>query len=320
LQHSPEYAVCLDYVMNDDVLIYRSEHYNVSGLIEPILPLAREGVQWVNEKVVIDHGKVTRSYYTYEFKGTNYRNHPVCYSYQGDGLNVETASLAAMFNVECGYDEPSKLVHKYHVYNNPAYETVLEEGRNLMFYFTPFNGWQPLYQFSETNSDIECSNTVNYHILYQCGDFLTRENFKEVEPLEIEGMKCRRYAYLGEDGEPLAYIVEGIGFDSRDMGDLLTPFTRQPDPDADYQEYCGLSHVIKDGKIIYKGMRYDADRVELNLYDVDGDGQVNIADVTALIDLLLNPDMQMKNHSDVDASGELNIADVTTLIDYLLCK
>jgi len=40
------------------------------------------------------------------------------------------------------------------------------------------------------------------------------------------------------------------------MGDLLTPFTRKPDPDADHQEWCGLSHVVKDGKIIYKGMRY----------------------------------------------------------------
>ena len=34
------------------------------------------------------------------------------------------------------------------------------------------------------------------------------------------------------------------------------PFTREPDPDADYQEYCGLCHVVKDGQIIYKGMRY----------------------------------------------------------------
>ena len=61
---------------------------------------------------------------------------------------------------------------------------------------------------------------------------------------------------MGEDGEPLAYIVEGIGFDSYDMGDLLTPFTCRPDPEADYQEWCGLSHVVKDGQIIYKGMRY----------------------------------------------------------------
>ena len=72
----------------------------------------------------------------------------------------------------------------------------------------------------------------------------------------VEGVECFRIAYLDENGEPLAYIVEGIGFDSRDMGDLLTPFTRQPDHDADYQEWCGLSHVVKDGQIIYKGMRY----------------------------------------------------------------
>ena len=37
------------------------------------------------------------------------------------------------------------------------------------------------------------------------------------------------------------------------------PFTREPDPDADYQEYCGLCHVVKDGQIIYKGMRYTPD-------------------------------------------------------------
>ena len=72
----------------------------------------------------------------------------------------------------------------------------------------------------------------------------------------IDGYRCSRLAYIGEDGDTLAYIVEGIGFDSRDMGDLLTPFTQQPDHDADYQEWCGLSHVVKDGQIIYKGMRY----------------------------------------------------------------
>ena len=72
----------------------------------------------------------------------------------------------------------------------------------------------------------------------------------------IEGIKCHRYAYIGEQGDTLAYIVQGIGFDSRNMGDLLTPFTKQPNPNAKHQEWCGLSHVVKDGKIIYKGMRY----------------------------------------------------------------
>ena len=143
-----------------------------------------------------------------------------------------------------------------------------------------------------------------------------------VDPVEIDGYSCNRYAYIGEDGEPLCYIIEGIGIDSRDMGDLLAPFTRLPDPDADYQEYCGLSHVIKDGRIIYKGMRYDAARVEeaTHRYDVNGDGETNITDVTALIDLLLGTPSLQQQGSDVDASGEVTIADVTTLIDYLLSR
>ena len=91
--------------------------------------------------------------------------------------------------------------------------------------------------------------------------FLTSENFTEVEPIEIEGHSCSRYAYVKENGDTMCYVVEGIGFDSRNMGDLLTPFTREPDPDADYQEYCGLCHVVKDGQIIYKGMRYTPDNV-----------------------------------------------------------
>ena len=51
--------------------------------------------------------------------------------------------------------------------------------------------------------------------------------------------------------------------------------------------------------------------------DVNGDGNVNIADVTDLIDILLNgttPPMA----ADVDGDGHVNIADVTALIDLLL--
>ena len=51
------------------------------------------------------------------------------------------------------------------------------------------------------------------------------------------------------------------------MGDLLTPFTRKPDPTADHQEWCGLSHVVKDGQIIYKGLRY-RDNVHVGINEV----------------------------------------------------
>ena len=51
--------------------------------------------------------------------------------------------------------------------------------------------------------------------------------------------------------------------------------------------------------------------------DIDGDGQVNIADVTALIDLLLSGNVG-NNAADVDGDGQVSISDVTALIDILL--
>lgn len=54
--------------------------------------------------------------------------------------------------------------------------------------------------------------------------------------------------------------------------------------------------------------------------DVNVDGAVNIADVTALIDYLLNGDYSNVSLSNADCNKDdfVNIADVTSLIDYLL--
>ena len=54
--------------------------------------------------------------------------------------------------------------------------------------------------------------------------------------------------------------------------------------------------------------------------DVDGNGEVGIADVTALIHYLLTGDATGVNTAaaDCDESGDVGIADVTTLISYLL--
>ena len=133
-----------------------------------------------------------------------------------------------------------------------------------------FNDILTLYYFKPIDISWRC--ILNYYIMQQKEDFLNRNNFIEIDPLIIEGVSCSRYAYISEEGDTLAYVVEGIGFDSRDMGDLLTPFTRKPDPDADYQEWCGLSHVIKDGKIIYKGMRYREDAFDGIDEVADGQG------------------------------------------------
>ena len=50
---------------------------------------------------------------------------------------------------------------------------------------------------------------------------------------------------------------------------------------------------------------------------MDGDGEVNIGDVTRLIDILLGGP-EASSTADCNLDGTIDIADVTVLIDYLL--
>ena len=53
--------------------------------------------------------------------------------------------------------------------------------------------------------------------------------------------------------------------------------------------------------------------------DVNGDGEVNIVDVNAIIDVILTGDAGDKEfNADVNGDGEVNIADITALIEILL--
>ena len=282
---------------------------------DPIL-LVREGVKWVNEKVIVNHGDTTRYYYNYEICGDESLDfdllgfpYKACYYYTDNELDVERDSLIA------GLQRLSP--GRYSCYRNNPYYKNLSEGKALFRLSVLFseNTEEPnLYRFQ---------HTLEYYLMCQEStpltdeQVLTSENFTEVDPVMIEGATCRRWCYVGDDGEPLAYVVEGIGFDSRDMGDLLTPFTRQPDHDADYQEWCGLSHVIKDGKIIYKGMRYRPDVPG----DVDGDGEVTIGDANSVIDIVVmggNTGHTRIPKADVNGDGEVTVADVNAIIDMIL--
>jgi len=85
--------------------------------------------------------------------------------------------------------------------------------------------------------------------------------------------------------------------------------------DAYISEYVGYGYAI------YHGNGNIPDHIIIsrngnNPGDVNGDGEVNIADVNALIDMILSG-----NHSaagDVNEDNEVNIADVNALIDMIL--
>ena len=53
---------------------------------------------------------------------------------------------------------------------------------------------------------------------------------------------------------------------------------------------------------------------DTNPFDVNKDGEVNIADINALIDMILSGN----NFHDCNGDGEMNIADINALIDYIL--
>ena len=301
----------LNHVIENGKVIYSSESLKIR---EDELPeLVREGVQWVNERVVIEHGDTTHSYYTYEIKGMDDRANFLCHYYEGNSLDSENDSvIAAIRSVYGGV----------YYWDNKAIMDLIYNSRERLMMNLLIDS-ETLYAFVpyEYYESVLCGiNPIHFFNYMQTGDELTLENFVEVEPVWIEGQRCKRYAYYGDGDEPLCYVVEGIGFDSRDMGDLLTPFTRKPDPDADYQEYWGLSHVIKDGKIIYKGMCYKEPAAVAG--DVNGDGRLTIADVTALIDILLGGGHGGGYYmpGDINMDNHLSIADVTMLIDMLLMR
>ncbi len=50
--------------------------------------------------------------------------------------------------------------------------------------------------------------------------------------------------------------------------------------------------------------------------DVNGDGEINIADINAVIDMILTSNDDIKG--DVNDDGEINIADINSLIDLIL--
>jgi hypothetical protein len=50
--------------------------------------------------------------------------------------------------------------------------------------------------------------------------------------------------------------------------------------------------------------------------DVNGDNEINIADINALIDLILTGGSN--DRADVNGDGEINIADINAVIDLIL--
>ena len=233
-------------------------------------------------------------------KDNNGFTYKALYRYEGfqHELDVENDSLVA------GLRENNSNIY---FFRNEPWNQVVSQGRDMvnlnqekMLYYDMRFGW------------------CEYYYVYYHNNIIVDGD--QIDPIMIDGYLCNREVFSNNSNQ-LGYVVEGIGFDSYDMGDLLTPLTRKPDPDADYQEWCGLSHVIKNGEIIYKGMRYREDSLTIT-GDVDADGTVGMDDLTALINYLVFNDATGINmaNADADTDGTVGMDDLTALINYLVFK
>lgn len=85
-----------------------------------------------------------------------------------------------------------------------------------------------------------------------------------------------------------------------------------------FEEVTLLTFKAYNGMAVYKiGRNVDSAQPEPGVVgDVNGDGEVNIADVNAVIDMILSG--KTEDSGDVNGDGEVNIADVNTVIDLIL--
>ena len=143
------------------------------------------------------------------------------------------------------------------------------------------------------------------------------EDYEMFEPqFDINVNLTDEYAilvpYCNYEGLPMLLCVDGI---EADIPCVL------PRGRADYQITATVVGLMENGSV-YDYLDFDIviPATEHFVPDVDGDGAASIADVTKLIDHILDPRGVPVDwiKADCDGDGYINIGDVIALIDYLM--
>ena len=113
-------------------------------------------------------------------------------------------------------------------------------------------------------------------------------------------------AWMDECDYHLMLLVDGVQVDNP---------CALPRCDEDYWAFAE-AYVEYNGYSLDTRCEILVPALEKNLFDVNGDGEVSIADVNAVIDSIMseNPDKVY----DVNGDGEINIADINAIIEYTI--
>ena len=219
--------------------------------------------------------------------------------------------------------------------------TEILAANGVMTYINEQNGKaeeSPVYMFQEGDV-LTVGNMWNYGVptckmtlveggkaLYECAEFNPEDSITylsnpiwDVNDTWIAGGLGMFYPVGSYELDEEGYITDYTwGFEADATPDEITwPYTM---PSNGYHFLYGYqNNVLK----YTNGNKFELPGGGFTRGDVDNDGNVAIADVTALIDALLSGNFDdgdefSSDAADCDLDGEIAIADVTTLIDYLL--
>ena len=275
-------------------------------LPDEYVPLLREGVKWVcseefHDIYNINEGDVNLSAsrkYTIELRGDTViagETYKKCYRVCDNEVNWTELAFSKTQPVAFLREEGKKVYGRMKMVKNIEFETIY---------------WQNVDPDRDGiwwDEELNCSDEG---LIY---DFESPKDFSLASTTEISGIICNVFT---QDEVGDGKIIEGIGYDDAKCGDLLCPLKGYQT--GLFYTTTGLHHVENsDGNIIYYGMAFNGDAVS---GDVDGSGIVDVSDVNAVINIILNRNTQADypGNGDMDGNGYIDVEDVNAIINIIL--
>lgn len=202
------------------------------------------------------------------------------------------------------------------------------------------NQTNPRFELMKTPSALDCEYPEIAYQHYQFGDSCwangNQVSYASGKFVTIDGKEY--FAGINADGtanQPIAldrrYIgdyafSEGMAYEMRVVWKQHEPWTSDSNSSPITKKMSKKStrpmpHKMKTDDPNYFN-NYSVCPLEVKpqstVGDIDGNGEVNMSDVTALINHILNAATYESSLCDIDGNGEVNVTDVTALINILL--
>ena len=265
-----------------------------------------------------------------------------------DALEDFSAFISTDWNTDEGYGELAYL--KYPIYEieyNENGDTIFEENGDPKLNFTGEYYWRGLNNFFSGPMEMKTGLTIFITV-----DNPYISLYYELDPGEYQfpnegGVFHRTYDYVDENGDPdpieaeflalfCAYpyedgdwtitcngdedLPEWLHLELEDLetyetGTVTAAYVMaDPLPEGEAYREAVVRFEIPGDYLEYKF--YQGEKKPHIRGDVNDDGEVNIADINALIDLILSG--TSTEFADVNEDGEVNIADINAVIDIIL--